>query len=435
MMELAQIAVTSLRLNPHNDRHGALRDETSAIQWLLENRTIHMRALATDLATTKRLFEHPLVQKDGDTYTVFDGNRRTCCIKLLVEPKLAPSEGWNHFFSGFDTAEIRKAFSQIECEVEADILVIDEKLFRRHTGTQEGVGQSQWDPEGKSHFLQRTGKDSIGLAESIEKVLKAEQLIAADTQIPWSNLERLLSSEPIRKRAGISFSGGALSYLGDKQDNLQTLKRIAMDLTNRRIVLGDLWNNEKKGQYLDRLKSDGLPIDKSITNRPRTIEAGNSAIASVARTPTRTRAPKEKHLISSADENPFIRFPNLERAEKIWRELQFTLQFDEHDNAIAVLMRVLLEIAINHYAREQGIVFSQSENFARRVSAAADSMLNRGFIDSKGRSIIRKFESDKPIVSAHSMHQYVHNANFHPAKSDMKAIWNVVRPLIISSTK
>lgn len=62
-------------------------------------------------------------------------------------------------------------------------------------------------------------------------------------------------------------------------------------------------------------------------------------------------------------------------------------------------------------------------------------MLNRGFIDNKGRSIIRKFEGDKPIVSAHSMHQYVHNANFHPAKSDMKAIWNVIRPMIVNSVK
>lgn len=434
MMEIAPITISELRLNPHNDRHGALRDEASAIHWLLENRTMHMRALATDLATTRRLYEHPLVQKDGDSYTVFDGNRRTCCVKLLLNPNLAPSERWKDFFSGFETEELQTAFSKIECEIESDLSIIDEKLFRRHTGSQEGVGQSQWDPEGKSHFLQRTGKDSIGLGESIEKILKTEQLISTETQIPWSNLERLLSSEPIRKRAGISFSGGSLTYLGDKSENLETLKRIATDLATRRVVLGDLWNNEKKAQYLDRLKSEGMSIDNLPATRLHTQEAPGT-VASVIQVHGRGRAPKEKHLISRADENPFVRYPNLERAEKIWRELQFNLSFDDHDNAIAVLMRVLLDIAITHYAREQGIAFAQNDAFARRVSAIADSMLNRGFIDNKGRSIIRKFESDKPIVSAHSMHQYVHNANFHPAKSDMKAIWNVIRPLIIHSVK
>jgi hypothetical protein len=431
-MEIAPIVISNLRLNPHNDRHGTLRDEASAIHWLLENRTMHMRTLATDLATTKRLYEHPLVQRDGDFYTVFDGNRRTCCIKLLLNSGLAPSEKWKDFFSGFPTEELKDAFSEIECEIESDLSIIDEKLFRRHTGSQEGVGQSQWDPEGKSHFLQRTGKDSIGLGESIEKTLKTEQLIPPETQIPWSNLERLLSSEPIRKRAGISFSGGSLTYLGNKGDNLATLQRIVTDLTARRVVLSDLWNNEKKSQYLDRLKSEGMAIDNAPAKlRPQLAEATPAVIQAQPRRKT----PKEKNLISRADENPFVRFPNLERAEKIWRELQFNLSFDDHDNAIAVLMRVLLDIAITHYGREQGIAFGQNDTFARRVSAVADSMLNRGFVDTKTRSIIRKFESDKPIVSAHSMHQYVHNANFHPARSDMKAIWNVIRPLIINAIR
>jgi hypothetical protein len=147
------------------------------------------------------------------------------------------------------------------------------------------------------------------------------------------------------------------------------------------------------------------------------------------------RATKDKHLISSSDQNPFLHRAELERGEKIWRELQFTLQFDEHDNAIAVLMRVLLELAITYYARDHGLVFGSGDFFARRVSSVADSMANRGLIDGKARSIIKKFESDKPIVSAHSMHQYVHNPDFHPSRSDMKAIWNVIRVIVINSVK
>lgn len=432
-MEIASIFVSDLRLNPHNDRHGPLRDEASSIHWLLENRNAHMRALAKDLAETRRLFERPLVQKEGTTYTVFDGNRRTCCIKLLLDPTLAPSERWKDFFAEFDQEEMGRIFSTIECEVESDLATIDEKLYRRHTGSQDGVGQSQWDAEGKSNFLQRTGKDSIGLGETIEKVLKTEQLLASDTQIPWSNLERLLSSEPIRKRIGVSFAGGSLTYLGAKKDNLETLKRIAEDLSSRRIVLGDLWNNEKKSRYLDRLKTDGFAIDQAPSKR--NVSEPNSAPSLSIKPKVRGRAPKDKHLISGADENPFINDPDCERAERIWRELQFHLEFDIHDNAISVLMRVLLDIAITHYAKVQGLAFSHNDIFSRKVSSVADSMLNRGFIDQKGRGIIRKFESDKPIVSAHSMHQYVHNPNFHPGKSDMKAIWNVVRPLIVNSTK
>jgi hypothetical protein len=438
-MEIAEIELSRLRLNPYNDRHGPLRDEASSIQWLLDNRKAHMRALSQDLAKTRRLYERPLVRPEGDGFVVFDGNRRTCCMKLLTNPKLAPSEAWVEFYSELSSPEVNEAFLQIECEVEEDLEVIDETLLRRHTGSQEGVGQSPWDPEGKSFFLQRTGKASVGLGESIERALKAEQLIPAELSLPWSNLERLFSSEPIRKRAGFSFSGGELTYLTDKQKNLETLQRVANDLAGRgkkRIVLNDLWNNAKKGQYLDQLKSEGVMID-AVTIRPLEPETQDLPIAPTSSPPRMTRgpAPKDKHLISSADQNPFMEHPGSERAQNIWRELQFSLQFDQHDNAIAVLMRVLLELAIIHYAREHGLVFGPSDFFARRVSSVSDSMLNRGLIDQRARAIIRKFESDKPIVSAHSMHQYVHNPDYHPARSDLKAIWTVIRAVVINSVR
>jgi hypothetical protein len=204
-MDITSVELRDLRLNPHNDRHGPLKDEASAIQWLLENRTAHMRALAQDLAETKRLYEYPLIRPDGSSFIVFDGNRRVCCLKLICDPKLAPSERWFEFFSELRSDEISRAFLSIECEIESDLAVIDEKLYRRHTGSQEGVGQSQWDPEGKSFFLLRTGKANVGFGETVEKALKAEQLIPSDLSLPWSNLERLMSSEPLRKRIGISF--------------------------------------------------------------------------------------------------------------------------------------------------------------------------------------------------------------------------------------
>jgi len=437
VMELRPISVSLLRLNPHNDRHGPLRDESASIQWLLENRTLHMRALARDIVKTKRLYEYPLVRDDLESFIVFDGNRRTCCIKLLLNPALAPSQEWTDFFASLQFEGLDSAFSKIDCEVESDLQIIDEKLYRRHTGSQEGVGQSQWDPSGKSFFLQRTGKDSVGLGQTIEMVLKAEGLLAPDVELPWSNLERLLSSEPIRKRVGVSFAGGSLTYLNDKKSNLQTLQKIADDLTTKtkgRLVLGDLWNNAMKAKYIDGLKADGFAID----NAPSVRSEGDGPSVVVVEKPkgrTKGRVARDKSLIASADLNPFLNNPECDRAENIWRELQFELEFDRHDNAIAVLMRVLLELAINYYARKQGFAFPANETFARRFSSVADSMLNRAFFDNRARNIMRKFESDKPIVSAHSMHQYVHNPDFHPAQSDLRSIWTVIRPVVMNSVR
>jgi hypothetical protein len=75
-----------------------------------------MRALAADLAQSKRLFAVPLVRREHDHYTVFDGNRRTCCIKLLLNPEIAPSEAWREFFEAFDRPEMNSASQQLNAK-------------------------------------------------------------------------------------------------------------------------------------------------------------------------------------------------------------------------------------------------------------------------------------------------------------------------------
>ena len=61
-------------------------------------------------------------------------------MKLLVNPKRAPSSELQKFFAGLK-AEWSGSFpTKITCRVETDRDKIDEILFRRHTGSQGGVG-------------------------------------------------------------------------------------------------------------------------------------------------------------------------------------------------------------------------------------------------------------------------------------------------------
>ena len=64
MKRFETINVNNLIVNPENDRHGALETEENAINWLLQNKTEKMRALAKDIAITGQLFETPLVKDE-----------------------------------------------------------------------------------------------------------------------------------------------------------------------------------------------------------------------------------------------------------------------------------------------------------------------------------------------------------------------------------
>lgn len=90
-MSYRHVPLELLVINRANDRHGELENETAAIAWLFNNFEQHMRNLAKDIVETGQIFETPLVFPEDDKFIVFDGNRRTTCLKLLDKPKRAPT--------------------------------------------------------------------------------------------------------------------------------------------------------------------------------------------------------------------------------------------------------------------------------------------------------------------------------------------------------
>lgn len=141
-MAYKKLALKSLLVNSANDRHGELENETAAIAWLFTHHESAMRKLAKDLAETGEIYEPPLVWPDGTKYVVFDGNRRVTCLKLISQPKRAPSLELQAFFKGLKANWKGILPDQLDCQIETDHERIDEILLRRHTGTRGGVGRS-----------------------------------------------------------------------------------------------------------------------------------------------------------------------------------------------------------------------------------------------------------------------------------------------------
>jgi hypothetical protein len=251
-MSYRSLPLDSLTVNRANDRHGELENETAAIAWLFNNNETHMRNLAKDIVASGQVYESPLVSPEGETFVVFDGNRRITCLKLLHNPRRAPTTELQEFFQDLRTKFPSSLPDRIECQVEADRDRLDDILFRRHTGTQAGVGQSTWNDRMKANFVNRTGRGGgINVAEEIEKRLSASALPKVTRKIPWSTMNRLLSAEAFRNRVGFSVNKGRLELTHAEPVVLTAWRRIADDLAHKRIVLGDIWDVDGKRAYLD----------------------------------------------------------------------------------------------------------------------------------------------------------------------------------------
>lgn len=431
-MAYRKVALASLVVNPANDRHGELENETAAIAQLFAAQEMHMRNLARDLVSKGEVFEPPLVFPSGDKFIVADGNRRTTCLKLLATPRRAPTVELQQFF-----AEQRKKWSgkfpdKIECRVEADRDRVDDILFRRHTGVQGGIGQSTWTDRMKNNFVQRTGKGtSLNVADEIEKRLKDAKLLPP-RKIPRSNLNRLLSSESLRNRVGISVRKGKLEFLRDEAAVLRALARIASDLANRVITLDDVWDTESKLHYIDTLDAEGvLPaVSRKSTGTPKGPPAPPPP-TSPRPGPAPPRPPVWPHLIP--DVNYGITWPaHLQRHRAIWEELQYKLELSEEPNAISVLLRVLLELAIDNYVkRAQPVGIQEADKLSRKAAKVAADLHAKAKIDKKYMGAINKLQQGEGIVSIDTLNRYVHSPNFSVSPEHLKMLWETLADFMV----
>lgn len=252
------IKIESLQVNSDNDRHGELSNEVEAINWMLSNLSERMRKLAVDVAQGE-VYDPPLVSNDTGIYTVHDGNRRVSTLKLLNNPSLANDDEWRSFFEKLKSENEGKIPKEVNCRVEDDQDVINEIVFRRHAGGASGIGQMDWDAEGKENHMRRTGRQAKpNLAFEWQVLLRKEGLLGEGNKIPLSNFNRLFSSEALRSRVGFSFKGQKIDFTHDREIVIQAIMHIVDDLICKRVVLDHIWANKDKNRYLDKLKDEGI---------------------------------------------------------------------------------------------------------------------------------------------------------------------------------
>jgi hypothetical protein len=410
------ILISRLRVNRANDRHGELENETAAFAELFRLHNAQMRKLAQDLASEGTVYDPPLVWPDGRTFLVFDGNRRVTCLKLVRQPSRAPTVELQQFFR-----ELRRSWNgeipdRITCQVEEDRDRIDAILFRRHTGSQGGVGQLTWNGRAKRTFVERTGRGGrVDIAVEVERLLEEENQLP-QAAIPWSTLRRLLSSEDHRSRVGVSTAGNQFRLTHEREAVIEALGRIAADLAARRITLGDLWDNRGKRTYLNTLEREGvLPHENERLAEPELPGPRRRGRRN------RPRPAPPAQLTFIPDDAPHIQWTGEQhRLRAIWEELQ-VLHLAEHANAVSALLRILLELSVESYISDHNL--RQRQNLSQKVGEVADDLLARTLIDQAYRDELERLRQHSELISIASMQRFIHSPDFAPLEAELRAYW------------
>jgi hypothetical protein len=120
------------------------------------------------------------------------------------------------------------------------------------------------------------------------------------------------------------------------------------------------------------------------------------------------------------------------RLRDIWKELQ-QLAMERYPNAVAVSLRVLLELAVDCYLRAKRVPdVVESNPLGRKVDRVAVHLEAAGVISEKYKKELQRFASGEHLISTSSMHRYIHSLTYAPSPRHLMAIWDTLSEFLVA---
>jgi hypothetical protein len=197
------VPIGRIFLDLSNPRHEPLTTEDEAIEYLCDKEEVW--ALARDITAIglnplERVALIP-IKGQRDAYTMAEGNRRLCALKLLADPDRAP-------------AKLRKGFTTLAAQrtppkaFYAAVFDDDEEvrpwLERMHNGAYDGRGRRSWNAEQSQRY---SGSNKNKVAQGFLDYAVAEGLISEeDRKGKLTTVQRFLGIDVFREAMGLDQS-------------------------------------------------------------------------------------------------------------------------------------------------------------------------------------------------------------------------------------
>ncbi|MDH0380649.1 hypothetical protein [Comamonas aquatica] len=256
------IALSKIYLDPENPRHEALPDEQAIIHYLISQEQV--RKLAKDIAEAGSISPlEPIAvvkhHKVKSGYTVVEGNRRICSLKLLSDPDKAGSENDRRYFSGLSKG-MEKGINRVQAIVFESREAAIRWFSLRHRGEQDGVGTKRWDASQIARFNLRTNSRDPNLqALLLIEYAKSQKLLRPDeiNQLNITTLTRFLSTPIFRHHIGLANRNDIKINVPDEEFN-RALTRFLSDSIDPGSDVHSRTSAADRKAYASQLVKDGV---------------------------------------------------------------------------------------------------------------------------------------------------------------------------------
>jgi hypothetical protein len=303
----------------------------------------------------------------------------------------------------------------------------------RHKGEQQGAGIVDWTSVASQRF--RTRSPAI---QALEMVIERGSLSPAERaqitdKFPLSTLQRFIEDREVRKTIGLDVKKGKLVTKAPSEA-IKPLTRIVRDLASKTKRVGGLM---KTSQMLDYVKG----FDKASAADLSKAKGDERPVDDIPIGDFGRKSPIPRRKPDPSDRKTVV--PNTcrlnitdNRIADIYKELR-TIRLEDARNAIAVMLRVFLELSVDHFLEKNGGTLRFTPQGGRerwksldnKLAEVVEMLVSMGVPREHFNSVLRDLSKEDSPMHLDLFHRYVHDRFATPSISDLTAAWDHAQPL------
>lgn len=373
-------------------------------------------------------------------YRVIEGNRRVLALKALDNPAIVG--GGLSAGEQRRLGELAKLFEKTPVPELACVLFDNEEdalhwVTLRHTGANDGAGLVEWDANEQDRFLSRHGQNRVRSAagQILDYVDSVDGPSDSKARV-MTTLQRILNTKEIREKLGIDVVGGQVVTHFPAPEVLKGLRRIVNDLRSGTVKVKDVYEAKDRLAYLAEFSAGELPNPAARNNSPvllseadKITSTGVAPVKPRSRPKPRTKAPRTSVALKNCGINP-----TPPRLNSIFNELT-ALDADTFPNAGVVMLRVFLELTVDHVISEYSLMPEperMNTPLSKRLKTVVDKLHSEQLLDQQLKRAMYKIADSKDTIAASAMtfNQYVHNKYVLPKPSEVRTAWDELQPFL-----
>ena len=396
-------------------------------------------------------------------YVVLEGNRRVCALKLLNNPSLAEDKSFRGAFEVLKNTFDNNPISEVNCVVFETVADSFKWVIRRHTGRQEGAGMVPWDPiqqdRANVNLMGKAPSTILQLIDSFESNPYFDaSLKYRISEIPITNIERLIGDPEVRTKCGYEIENGILKESKAKEYCGKVMSKVFNDfLPPNGLTVSSIYTSGNRREYIDGVLTQlGFRSQPDVDTQTEESdsEAGSANpsashsgadmsqpqsssapdVAAQSNTPTQsTQRPRgvdssnRKTLLTRGQPKPLFITP---KTSRIYEEIK-KLDCEKYPILISLGIRALIsEVTEECITAIRG---RKNNSLSKKLVATKLYLKTNSrsdLIELRKLDFLAISDGDTDIPDIALLHSVEHQGNITPTRNDLFSIWDKFVPVL-----